>query len=61
MILKDISVLHRKIQLVPCDTNRMKGLTVGEKLSYTFYEGVHEGTLMLCFATEKRKSHSERM
>lgn len=53
MELNEISILHRKIRISPCGKERLKGVSVGEKLSYTFYEGVYEGISMLFLQPRK--------
>ena len=47
MALKEISILHRKIRISICDKERLKGISIGEKLSYTFYEGVYQDIAMI--------------
>lgn len=51
--MNEISILHRKIQIKPRDKNRLKGLSVGEKLSYNFYEGVYQDTPMMFLEPRK--------
>ncbi len=53
MILKEICILHRKIKVKPCDKKRLKGTSVGENLSYTFYEGIYDSTQMLFLQPRK--------
>lgn len=47
MELKEITILKRKIQISPRPKENLKGLTVGEKLSYTFYDGIYQNTPLL--------------
>ncbi len=49
----EVSILHRKIQIMPCGKERLKGILIGEKLSYTFYEGIYEGMRMLFLQPRK--------
>lgn len=53
MALKEINILHRKIRINTCDKHRLKGLSVGEKLSYTFYEGIYQDTSMIFLEPRK--------
>lgn len=46
-------MLRRKIEITPCAKETLKGLTVGEKLSYTFYDGVYQGVPMLFLEPRK--------
>lgn len=49
----EISVLKRKIRIVPRSKENLRGLTVGEKLSYTFYDGLYQGTPLLFLKPRK--------
>ena len=53
MALEEINILHRKIRLNACNKERLKGISVGEKLSYTFYEGEYQGTTMMFLEPRK--------
>ena len=53
MALKEISILHRKIRISICDKERLKGISIGEKLSYTFYEGVYQDIAMIFLEPRK--------
>ena len=53
MALEEINILHRKIRINTCDKHRLKGLSVGEKLSYTFYEGIYQDTSMIFLEPRK--------
>ena len=53
MALKEISILHRKIRISICDKERLKGLSIGEKLSYTLYEGVYQDIAMIFLEPRK--------
>ena len=53
MELKEITILKRKIQISPRPKENLKGLTVGEKLSYTFYDGIYQNTPLLFLKPRK--------
>lgn len=53
MALEEINILHRKIWLDICNKERLKGISVGEKLSYTFYEGKYQDTTMMFLEPRK--------
>lgn len=53
MALEEINILHRKIRLDTCNKERLKGISVGEKLSYTFYEGKYQDTTMMFLEPRK--------
>lgn len=53
MLLNEISILHRKIYIKPYDKKLLKGISIGEKLSYTFYEGIYQDTRMMFLAPLK--------
>lgn len=57
MALEEISILHRKIRISICDKERLKGISIGEKLSYTFYEGVYQDIAMIFWNREKVIRH----
>lgn len=44
---RDIRILGRKIELELRAKDRLKGITVGEKLSYSFYDGTYQGMPLL--------------
>lgn len=39
--------MGRRVEMEPLGNDRLKGITVGEKLSYAFYEGIYQGVPML--------------
>lgn len=51
MGLNEISILGRKIEVAPKDD--LKGLSIGEKLSYTFYDGFYQGVPLLFLEPRK--------
>ena len=51
MKLKEINILGRKIEVTP--KIDLKGLSVGEKLSYTFYNGIYQGGSLLFLEPRK--------
>ncbi len=51
MSLKKISILGRKIEVIPKDN--LRGLSIGEKLSYTFYDGLYQGVPLLFLEPRK--------
>lgn len=53
MALEEINILHRKIRLDTCNKERLKGISVGEKMSYTFYEGKYQDTTMMFLEPRK--------
>lgn len=53
MELNEITILKRKIQISPRPKENLKGLTVGEKLSYTFYDGIYQNTPLLFLKPRK--------
>lgn len=53
MELKEITILKRKIQISPRPKENLKGLTVGEKLSYTFYDGIYQNSPLLFLKPRK--------
>ena len=60
MILnKDLMILGRRFEVKPRAKERMKGITVGEKLSCCFYDGTYQGTPLL-FVEPKNGNPSPR-
>lgn len=51
MKLKEVNILGRKIEVV--SKTDLKGLSVGEKLSYTFYDGIYQGVSLLFLEPRK--------
>lgn len=51
MSLKEISIVGRKIDLVPREN--LEGLSIGEKLSYHFYDGSYQGVSLLFLEPRK--------
>lgn len=54
-MLKETSILGRKIPLTPCDRDQLKGLSVGERLSYAFYIGSYQDVQILFVEPKKGK------
>ncbi len=50
---KDLYILGRKVELARRASAALKGLTVGEKLSYVFYDGTYLGASMLFVEPKK--------
>ncbi len=50
---KDLYILGRKVELARRASAALKGLTVGEKLSYAFYDGTYLGASMLFVEPKK--------
>lgn len=44
---KEIRILGRRFEVEPRAKESLKGITVGEKLSYRFYDGTYQGTPLL--------------
>ncbi len=44
---REIKILGRRVDVALRTKDRLKGVTVGEKLSYTFYDGTYQGVSML--------------
>ncbi len=53
MEMKEITILRRKIEATPRLKGQLKGLTVGEKLSYNFYDGSYNGNSLLFLEPKK--------
>lgn len=51
--LKEINILRRKIKVELRSRDNLKGLTVGEKLSYVFYDGLYQDNPMLFLVPRK--------
>lgn len=51
MKLKEVNILGRKIEVV--SKTDLKGLSIGEKLSYTFYDGIYQGVSLLFLEPRK--------
>lgn len=51
MRLNEISILGRRIEVTP--KKELKGLSIGEKLSYTFYDGFYQGVSLLFLEPRK--------
>lgn len=50
---RNIRILGRKVDLKPRTKDRLKGTTVGEKLSYSFYDGIYQGMSLLFVEPKK--------
>lgn len=61
MELKEVTILKRKIQVIPRPKENLKGLTVGEKLSYTFYDGIYQNTPLLFLKPRKSNPTLQRV
>lgn len=57
--MKEIAILGRPIQLQERSKAQMKGVTIGEMLSYKFYDGEFHG-MPLLFAEPKDKVATPR-
>ena len=44
---KEIRILGRRLEIESRVKDKLKGITVGEKLSYHFYDGTYQGTPLL--------------
>ncbi len=51
---KDLSILGRKVELEKRTADKLKGLSVGEKLSYVLYDGTYLNVQMLFVEPKKR-------
>lgn len=56
---EEIRILGRKIRIEPRATDKLKGVTVGEKLSYSFYDGTYQG-MPLLFVEPKKGNPTPR-
>lgn len=56
---RNIRILGRKVELEPRTKDRLKGITVGEKLSYSFYDGIYQG-MSLLFVEPKKGTPTPR-
>ncbi len=56
---KEIRILGRRFEVEPRAKESLKGITVGEKLSYRFYDGTYQGTPLL-FVEPKKGNPSPR-
>ncbi len=50
---KEIRLLGNKVEIAPRQNDSLKGISVGEKMSFRFYDGVYEGTNMLFVEPKK--------
>lgn len=50
---REIRILGRKVEVALRTKDRLKGVTVGEKLSYTFYDGIYQGMSLLFVESKK--------
>lgn len=51
--LKEINILGRKIEIMPYGKDDLKGISIGEKLSYTFYDGSYQDVPLLFLEPRK--------
>ena len=54
---KEIKILGRRFDIEPRAKERLKGITVGEKLSYSFYDGTYQ-SMPLLFVEPKKGNPS---
>ena len=57
---KEIRILGRRIEVEPRAKESLKGITVGEKLSYSFYDGTYQGMSLLFVKPKKEVNPSPR-
>ena len=57
---KEIRILGRRIEVEPRAKENLKGITVGEKLSYRFYDGTYQGMPLLFVEPKKEVNPSPR-
>ena len=50
---KEIRILGRRFEVEPRAKESLKGITVGEKLSYRFYDGTYQGTPLLSLSPRR--------
>ena len=50
---ENLSILGRKVELTRRTADKLKGLTIGEKLSYVFYDGIYLGVSLLFVEPKK--------
>ena len=50
---ENLSILGRKVELTRRTADKLKGLTIGEKLSYVFYDGTYLGVSLLFVEPKK--------
>ena len=50
---ENLSILGRKVELARRTADKLKGLTIGEKLSYVFYDGIYLGVSLLFVEPKK--------
>lgn len=58
---KEIRILGRRIEVEPRAKESLKGITVGEKLSYSFYDGTYQGMSLLFVKPKKEVNPSPRL
>ncbi len=51
MLLKEISILGRKVKVA--SRGNLKGLSIGERMSYAFYDGIYQGVPLLFLEPRK--------
>lgn len=51
--MKEISILGRKMEIMPCVKECLKGISIGERLSYTFYEASYQDIPLLFLEPKK--------
>lgn len=51
--MKEISILGRKVEITPCNKERLKGISIGERLSYSFYEASYQDSPLLFLEPKK--------
>lgn len=50
---REIKILGRKVEIALRAKDKLKGITVGEKQSYNFYDGIYQGTSLLFVEPKK--------
>lgn len=58
-VKREIRILGRRLEIEPRNKDRLKGITVGEKLSFNFYDGTYQG-MSLLFVEPKKGNPTPR-
>jgi hypothetical protein len=56
---RDISILGRKVAIAPMAKECLKGISIGEKMTYRFYSGTYQGEALL-FVEPKKNNPTPR-
>lgn len=51
--MEEISILGKRIEITPCPKERLKGISIGERLSYSFYEASYQDMPLLLLEPKK--------